>query len=151
MRHPNIVSWLDTVSIGALFLTVVSEYCARKSVEALTRQRGTLTPDDAVPLVLQALDGLHYAQTIALPNGSIGVRHNNINPANILLTGAGTDTTVKLADFGLAAAHAKASLAGITLAFTARPLALNLRDSGPEVDVWALAASQFIRFAECAP
>lgn len=86
-----------------------------RGLHKLIQREGTLGPDRAVPMILQALDGLQYAHTVKLDDGSVGVVHRDIKPPNILLSGKGPDAVVKLADFGLAKAFDRAGLSGLTM------------------------------------
>ncbi|MFD0578563.1 protein kinase domain-containing protein [Dactylosporangium darangshiense] len=95
--------------------------------------RGRLGVDEAVPLILQALDGLEHAH-------GQGVVHRDLTPHNILLA---ADGTVKVADFGLAKAFDQAGLSGLTRTGTAagKPYfmpyqqVVNFRHARPAVDV----------------
>ncbi|MER5218508.1 protein kinase [Streptomyces sp. NPDC002838] len=82
LRHPNIVEFYDSGSYGAGFY-LACEYCESGSLDdLLVAQGGTLTPDEAVPIVLQMLDGLHHAHT-----AERGLVHRDIKPSNVLLAG----------------------------------------------------------------
>ncbi|GAA2638420.1 hypothetical protein GCM10010399_84680 [Dactylosporangium fulvum] len=136
LDHPNIARLHHAGSAAGVFF-FTSEFCAGGSLAARARQR-LLTPDEAVPIMLQALDGLEYAH-------GQGVVHRDLTPHNILLA---ADGTVKLADFGLAKAFDQAGLSGLTRTGTAagKPYfmpyqqVVNFRHARPAVDVWALAA-----------
>ncbi|MGH3940907.1 MAG: serine/threonine-protein kinase [Pseudonocardiaceae bacterium] len=155
LRHANIVEFLGSGVSGSEFY-FTCEYCAGGSVDQLVARRGgTLSLDEAVPIVLQALDGLRYAHQAAIPalrhvDGPVaqarGLVHRDIKPSNILLSGA--RPVAKLADFGLAKAfdqaglsgHTRTGAVGGTIPFMARPQLINYKFAGPEVDVWAVAA-----------
>ncbi|GAA3268506.1 protein kinase [Dactylosporangium vinaceum] len=136
LEHPNIARTRDADSYGGVFF-FTSEYCAGGSLAERYRKR-PVPVDEALPLVLQALDGLEHAH-------AHGVVHRDLTPHNILLT---ADGTVKLADFGLAKAFDLAGLSGLTRTGTAagKPYfmpyqqVVNFRYVRPEVDVWSLAA-----------
>ncbi|HTJ39835.1 MAG TPA: protein kinase [Dactylosporangium sp.] len=136
LDHPNIARLHEAGSHGGVFF-FTSEYCAGGSL-ADRVARGRLGVDEAVPLILQALDGLEYAH-------GQGVVHRDLTPHNILLA---ADGTVKVADFGLAKAFDQAGLSGLTRTGTAagKPYfmpyqqVVNFRHARPAVDVWALAA-----------
>jgi serine/threonine-protein kinase len=70
------------------------EYVDGQSCAEILRDRGTLTPRDAVDILAQACRGLDYAHRN-------GVVHRDVKPGNLLRN---TDGVVKLADFGIAKA-----------------------------------------------
>ncbi len=93
--HPNIVQVFDfgsETSSGRNF--IVMEYVDGQSCAEILRDRGTLTPRDAVDILAQACRGLDYAHRN-------GVVHRDVKPGNLLRN---TDGVVKLADFGIAKA-----------------------------------------------
>jgi serine/threonine protein kinase len=93
--HPNIVQVFDfgsETSSGRNF--IVMEYVDGQSCAEILRDRGTLTPRDAVDILAQACRGLDYAHRN-------GVIHRDVKPGNLLRN---TDGVVKLADFGIAKA-----------------------------------------------
>jgi hypothetical protein len=136
LDHPNIARIRHAGSHGGVFF-FTSEYCAGGSLADRYRKR-PIPVAEALPLILQALDGLEHAH-------GQGVVHRDLTPHNILLT---ADGTVKLADFGLAKAFDQAGLSGLTRTGTAagKPYfmpyqqVVNFRHARPAVDVWALAA-----------
>lgn len=114
---------------------------------------------EALCVVRQVLAGLAHAHRAELPalrqqDGTAtlvrGLVHRDVKPANILLSGSGSDgrPVVKLADFGLAKAFERAGLSGHTrtgamggtIPFMARTQLIGYKYAGPEVDVWASAA-----------
>jgi hypothetical protein len=150
LAHPHVVSFREAGTVGAAWF-FTSEYCAGGSVEDLLNRQGVLPADTAVPIVLQALDGLQYAHTVPRPDGSVGLVHRDIKPANILLARTGGDQVAKLADFGLAKAFDKAGLSGMsmtgdiggTVVFMSRPQVISYKYAKPDVDVWSMAASLY--------
>ncbi len=93
--HPNIVQVFDfgsENSTGRNF--IVMEYVDGQSCAEILRDRGPLTPRDAVDILAQACRGLDYAHRN-------GVVHRDVKPGNLLRN---TDGVVKLADFGIAKA-----------------------------------------------
>ncbi|MFC5924499.1 protein kinase domain-containing protein [Micromonospora vulcania] len=157
LRHPNVVALHSGGSAGTAFF-FTCEYCPGGNVaELVARRGGRLTLDEAVPIALDALDGLAYAHRAELPvtlaDGrtavSHGLVHRDITPPNLLLTtGAGGGTVTKIADFGLAKAFDQAGLSGHTrtgaiggsIAFQARTQLIDYKYARPEVDLWALTA-----------
>ncbi|MFI7680584.1 protein kinase [Actinophytocola sp. NPDC049390] len=150
LRHDNIVRFRDSFADPLCF---TCEYCAGGSVADLVRHRGgRLPPSEAVPLALQALDGLAYAHQAPVPvrlaDGTTttehGLVHRDIKPQNLLLA----ETGLKIADFGLAKAFDKAGLSGHTftgamggsIAFMPRQQIVDYKYATPDVDVWAITA-----------
>lgn len=155
LRHANIVEFLGGGVSGSEFY-FTCEYCPGGSVDQLVARRGgPLSLDEAVPIALQALDGLRHAHQATIPavrrvDGQVaqarGLVHRDIKPPNILLSGS--RPVAKLADFGLAKAfdhaglsgHTRTGAVGGTIPFMARTQLINYKFAGPEVDVWAVAA-----------
>jgi pSer/pThr/pTyr-binding forkhead associated (FHA) protein len=142
LRHPNIAALHDVGFADATFY-FTTEYCAGGSLDQLLERRGGRLPaGEAMPLVLQALDGLEHAH-------GQGVVHRDLTPSNILLAEDGEGRlTAKVSDFGLAKAFDQAGLSGLTLTgatagkpwYLPRQQVINFRNAAPAVDVWALAA-----------
>ena len=72
----------------------------------LKKRGGKLPVQEAVEIILQVLDGLHYAHT------EKGLVHRDIKPANIFLTVYKGKIVAKLGDYGLAKAFNMAGLSG---------------------------------------
>jgi serine/threonine protein kinase len=160
LRHPHIVR-LDDAGYweGTFFLTL--EYCDGGSVDGLMRSRGGPLPvSEAVPIVLQCLDGMDYAHQAELPRVPLadgrfgqgrGLVHRDLKPANLFLCGSGPGRVAKVGDFGLAKAFDLAGLSGQTStgsgggtpAFMPRQQVINFKYARPDVDLWALAASLY--------
>jgi serine/threonine protein kinase len=118
--------------------------------QAVLRQRpphpGLTT---GVEPTLQALEGLHHAHT-GLGPGRVLV-HRDISPDNLFLSGQGSARVVKVGDYGLAKAFDDAGLSGSTRTgeaagkpyFMPQQQVIHYKKVGPEVDVWAMAASLY--------
>jgi serine/threonine protein kinase len=156
LRHPHIVRFHDSVAHDSTFW-LLCEFCAGGSVADLVRRRGGRLPAEvAVPLALQALDGLAYAHqaevTVRLADGGTaagrGLVHRDIKPQNLLLGGTDRQPVLKLADFGLAKAFDQAGLSGRThtgavggsVAFMPRRQLIDYKYARPHVDLWAITA-----------
>jgi eukaryotic-like serine/threonine-protein kinase len=95
LNHPNVVQLRDYGYDRRIFFFTL-EYCNGGSVADLIRQRGgQLSIDEAMPIILQTLDGLEYAHNAEIPyvkraDGSIGkgwgLVHRDLKPGNIFLT-----------------------------------------------------------------
>jgi serine/threonine-protein kinase len=93
LSHPNIVTVHDFgLDNGQLF--IVMEYVPGKDLKMLTEQRGRFTPEQAVPLLIQACAGIGYAHRA-------GLVHCDVKPQNMLVT---PDMRLKVTDFGIARA-----------------------------------------------
>ena len=91
MSHPNIVTVHDFgLDNGLLF--IVMEYIPGTDLKALIKQRGRFTPEEALPLLVQACAGIGYAHRA-------GLVHCDIKPQNMLVT---PDLRLKVTDFGIA-------------------------------------------------
>ncbi len=93
LSHPNIVTVHDFgLDNGQLF--IVMEYIPGMDLKALIKQRGRLSPEEAVPLLIQACAGIGYAHRA-------GLVHCDVKPQNMLVT---PDMRLKVTDFGIARA-----------------------------------------------
>lgn len=145
LEHPNLISFNDYgEEDGVFFFTM--EYCDRGSVANLMKKRkGKLPVKEAVEIILQVLDGLHYAHT------EKGLIHRDIKPDNIFLTVNKGKIVAKLGDYGLAKAFDLAGFSGQTMTGTAmgtpqfmpRQQVLEFKYAKPDVDVWAPAATLY--------
>ncbi|MDP2993754.1 MAG: protein kinase [Anaerolineales bacterium] len=93
LSHPNIVTMHDFgLDNGQLFL--VMEYVPGTDLKTLIKQRGRFSPEEALPLLIQACAGIGYAHRA-------GLVHCDVKPQNMLVT---PDMRLKVADFGIARA-----------------------------------------------
>jgi serine/threonine-protein kinase len=97
LTHPNVVAVYDQGEDGGnVFLTM--EYVEGRTLRDLLRERGRLTPAQALSIfepIVSALAAAHQA----------GLVHRDVKPENVLLA---DDGRIKVADFGLARAVAAA-------------------------------------------
>ncbi len=159
LKHPNVVQLLDSDCSGGTFFFTL-EFCDGGSVDQLMRRKGrVLSVDEAIGIILQALDGLHYAHnapvTTKTEKGEFitkkGVVHRDLKPANIFLSGTGANCLAKIADLGLSKSFRAAGLTGMTATGSAagspwympRQQVVKYKYSKPEVAVWAMAASLY--------
>ena len=138
LRHPNIVSYLETGSSGTTFYFVM-EYCEGGNVLDLMRQHGgKLTVAQARPIILGALSGLAHAH-------DKGVVHRDVKPQNILLSKG----EACLSDFGLSKSFEQAGFSGMSLTggyagtplFMPREQITNFKYVKPVSDVWSMGAT----------
>jgi eukaryotic-like serine/threonine-protein kinase len=131
--HPNIVQVFDSgqdESTGQYF--IVMEYIQGQSCAEILRDDGWLEVDEAISIIDQACEGLHYAHRH-------GVVHRDVKPGNLLRAREGE---VKLADFGIAKATEQSSITQVgsvlgTAAYLA-PEQARGEDAGPRADLYAL-------------
>src|SRR5690606_37456167 len=97
--HPNIVQVYDTgIDDGRRY--IVMEYVEGRSGAQILQRYGTLEPELAAEIGIQACAGLDYAHRR-------GIIHRDVKPGNLMITGKPVDdgeTRVKLTDFGIARA-----------------------------------------------
>ncbi len=136
--HPNIVqifdSGLDQHS-GRHF--IVMEYIEGSSCAEILRDDGWVEVDEAVSIIDQACEGLHYAHRH-------GVVHRDVKPGNLLRAREGE---VKLADFGIAKATEQSSITQVgsvlgTAAYLA-PEQARGEEAGPRADLYALGVVSY--------
>jgi eukaryotic-like serine/threonine-protein kinase len=131
--HPNIVQIFDSgldESAGQHF--IVMEYIEGHSCAEILRDEGWVEVPQAVSIIEQACEGLHYAHRH-------GVVHRDVKPGNLLRSREGQ---VKLADFGIAKATEQSSITQVgsvlgTAAYLA-PEQARGEDAGPPADLYAL-------------
>jgi eukaryotic-like serine/threonine-protein kinase len=93
LSHPNIVTVHDFgLDNGQLF--IVMEYIPGTDLKTLIKQRGRFSPEEALPLLIQACAGIGYAHRA-------GLVHCDVKPQNMLVT---PDMRLKVTDFGIARA-----------------------------------------------
>ncbi|OGV52984.1 MAG: hypothetical protein A2X49_10915 [Lentisphaerae bacterium GWF2_52_8] len=169
LKHPHILGIYEGgYSKGVFFMAL--EYCDSGTLDTLIHQlKGQPLPTaGALRLIMQILDALDYAHNavlpdLKLPDGSLrptrGLVHRDIKPKNIFLQGYGEQRLAKLADFGLAKSFCHAGLGGCTqtgffsgtAAYISRQQFLNYKYVGPEVDVWAAAATLYFMLSAHSP
>ncbi len=91
LDHPGIVKLFDFALAGRVPYMVM-ELVAGRNLDELLRERGPMSPAQAVELFRAAAEGLDHAHVH-------GVVHRDIKPANILMTDGGRTVVT---DFGLA-------------------------------------------------
>jgi serine/threonine protein kinase len=131
--HPNIVQIFDSgLDEGAGRHFIVMEYIEGQSCAEILRDDGWLDVEEAVSIIEQACEGLHYAHRH-------GVVHRDVKPGNLLRAREGE---VKLADFGIAKATEQSSITQVgsvlgTAAYLA-PEQARGEEAGPRADLYAL-------------
>ena len=98
LSSPNVVAVYDQGSDAGL-LYLVMEYVPGRTLRELLRERGRLSPREALDIISGVLGGLAAAH-------QAGIVHRDVKPENVLL---GDGNTIKVADFGLARAASRAS------------------------------------------
>jgi serine/threonine protein kinase len=160
LHHSHIVeSYAAGVSGNTPYL--VMEYCAGGNLDALISRRGGRVPlNEAIRITLELLGALDYAHTaeirgVQLTDGTTatayGLVHRDIKPLNVFLDRTGDGASAKLGDYGLAKAYEMAGRSGLTrpgmvrgtLGFMPRQQLGDALQAGPEVDVWAVAATLY--------
>jgi serine/threonine-protein kinase len=131
--HPNIVQVFDSgQDEGSGQYFIVMEYIEGSSCAEILRDDGWVEVEDAIAIVDQACEGLHYAHRN-------GVVHRDVKPGNLLRAREGE---VKLADFGIAKATEQSSITQVgsvlgTAAYLA-PEQARGEEAGPSADLYAL-------------
>jgi serine/threonine protein kinase len=131
--HPNIVQVFDSgrdERTSQYF--IVMEYIEGSSCAEILRDEGWVEVEEAISVIEQACEGLHYAHRH-------GVIHRDVKPGNLLRTREGL---VKLADFGIAKATEHSSITQVgsvlgTAAYLA-PEQARGEEAGPRADLYAL-------------
>ena len=142
LQHKYIVTFLDS-GVEKSIIYFLVEYCQGGSIyDLMLRQRRCLTLKEAMPMMLQALEGLAFAH-------QRGFVHRDLKPQNILLSGMEGLQVAKIADLGLAKSFITAGLSGMTVTggvsgsfpFMPREQLTNFKYVKPVSDVWAMGAT----------
>lgn len=160
LRHKHVVELREAGCSNATFFFTL-EFCDGGSVDRLMVQRGGRLPvDEALPIVLEALDGLEYAHHAEIPHVRLadgrtvkgkGLVHRDLSPHNLFLSLSNGARSTKVGDYGLAKAFDTAGLSGQTRSgssagkphFMPRQQVVNYKYATPDVDVWAMAATLY--------
>ena len=136
LSHQNVVAVFDQGADGP-FLYLAMEYVPGRTLKELLRERGRFSPAEALDIMTGVLDGLAAAH-------ASGIVHRDVKPENVLLT---ADGRVKVADFGLARAHAAAAhtRAGLLIGTVAYlpPEQVTGDSAGPRGDVYSAGVVLF--------
>ncbi len=96
LSHPNLVQIYDFFEENGL-LFLVMQYVPGETLSAKLKRRFILKPDEVIPLMIQALDGLSAAH-------AKGIIHRDISPDNLMLSMVDGKEHVTIIDFGIAKA-----------------------------------------------
>jgi eukaryotic-like serine/threonine-protein kinase len=91
LNHPNIATLYTFLRDGEDYFMVM-EFVRGETLDDAIRRFGAMTPDRAIPLFCQALEGIDHAHRM-------GIVHRDLKPANVMLTESGS---IKVMDFGIA-------------------------------------------------
>ncbi len=140
VHHPNVVPITDIgVHEGSYF--VVMEYIEGCSLyELLRKNKITLQPRLIVPLIIDALHGLHGAHELVNADGeSFELVHRDFSPHNLLI---GVDGNCCVTDFGIAKASARLTntrpdVQKGKISYMAPEQLMDVEDLDRRADIWA--------------
>ncbi|MDR1084599.1 MAG: protein kinase [Deltaproteobacteria bacterium] len=159
LKHQNVTKLYDFGYYGGAYFYLM-EYCpGGNSEERRQASGGQMDPKEALNIILPILDGLHYLHNVKLAAAKVedhvspesrGLVHRDLKPANIFLGGA-DGTVPKIADIGVGKLYNNSLTYGFTRtgsvagspATMPRQQVINFKRAGPEVDIWAAAASLY--------
>jgi serine/threonine-protein kinase len=95
LSHPNVVAVFDRGEWDGTYY-IAMEYLPGRSLKAVVREHGALSPSDATDIVVQILLAVRFAHRR-------GIIHRDIKPHNVILDEEGR---AKVTDFGIARAGA---------------------------------------------
>lgn len=136
LSHPHVVSVYD-LAVEDDLTWLVMEYVEGTNLAELVKANGSLSIDQAAPILAQTADALAAAH-------AVGVVHRDVKPSNILVTPEGQ---VKLSDFGIARGVGDAALTQTGLvtgspAYLAPEIASG-RTATARSDIWSLGATAY--------
>jgi WD40 repeat protein len=94
LTHPHIVHAYDAGPIGAMHCLVM-EYVEGTDLARLVKEKGPVPFAEASTYIHQAALGLQHAH-------EHGLVHRDIKPPNLIVSGSGRDSCIKVLDLGLA-------------------------------------------------
>jgi serine/threonine protein kinase len=108
LHHPNVVPIVDMGNQDGIHY-VVMEYVEGCTLSMLLKKnRDRRPPRLLIPIILDALSGLHAAHTLTDDDGvSMRLVHRDVSPQNILV---GVDGVARLTDFGIAKAESRINI-----------------------------------------
>lgn len=110
LNHPNIVQTYEVVEEEGDTFFLIMEYLEGQAFSAVrTRlaKLGELTRDHQIRVIVDMLEGLHYAHELSDYEGHpMDMVHRDVSPHNVFVTYTGE---VKLVDFGIAKASDSSS------------------------------------------
>jgi eukaryotic-like serine/threonine-protein kinase len=95
LSHPNVVAVFDRGEWDGTYY-IAMEYLPGRSLKAVVREHGPLSPSDATDIIVQILLAVRFAHRR-------GIIHRDIKPHNVILDEEGR---AKVTDFGIARAGA---------------------------------------------
>jgi serine/threonine-protein kinase len=95
LSHPNVVAVFDRGEWDGTYY-IAMEYLPGRSLKAVVREHGPLSPSDTIDIAVQILLALRFAHRR-------GIIHRDIKPHNVILDEEGR---AKVTDFGIARAGA---------------------------------------------
>ncbi|MDR1486695.1 MAG: serine/threonine protein kinase, partial [Deltaproteobacteria bacterium] len=159
LKHPNVTKLYGFGYYGGAYFYLM-EYCQGGNSEDKRIERGgLLSPEEALRIIIPVLDGLHYIHNVKLASTrgdndisavSRGLVHRDLKPANIFLGGP-DGLAPKIADIGVGKLYKNSDTYGNTRtgsvagspATMPRQQVIDFKRAGPEVDIWAAAASLY--------
>jgi serine/threonine protein kinase len=157
LKHPNVTKLYDFGYYGGAYFYLMEYCCGGNSEEKRLERGGLMEPEAALRIMIPVLDGLHYIHNVKLAAVRVdkelapesrGLVHRDLKPANIFLGGP-EGKVPKIADIGVGKLYKSAdtysntrtgSVAG-SPATMPRQQVIDFKRAGPEVDIWAAAAS----------
>jgi serine/threonine protein kinase len=159
LKHRNVTKLYDFGFYGGAYFYLM-EFCSGGNIEERRLSSGgTLSPAEALSVILPVLDGLHYLHNVKLAAAKVedhlspesrGLVHRDLKPANIFL-GGDNGLEPKIADIGvgklynnsLTYGHTRTGSVAGSPATMPRQQVIDFKHAGPEVDIWAAAASLY--------
>ena len=150
LKHRNIVEFIDRgTHNGVVYL--VTEFVDGSDASKLAEdQGGRLRYEDALSIIVQALDALSFAH-------AQGYIHRDFKDQNILVAGQSPNLLAKLTDFGLAKSFTHSGMSGVTmagemagtLAYMPPEQLRNFRDVKPQSDIYAVGMTTYSLLTGC--
>jgi len=135
LNHPNIVRYLGIFTdLTTKTKFIITEFMSKGSLRELLSQYGAnFAVSDLLDMLYQVTSGMIYIE-------SCNIVHRDLALRNVLITGSGADTQVKIADFGLSRKLEKNYLQTEDVSLPVRwtaPEALKYGKFSIKSDVWS--------------
>mmetsp|Transcript_13575 Transcript_13575/g.20464 ORF Transcript_13575/g.20464 Transcript_13575/m.20464 type:complete len:345 (+) Transcript_13575:68-1102(+) len=147
LKHPGIMGFYEVIETKTK-VVLVCELLQGGELFDRVVAKGSYTEAEAATVVKQLLEAVDYSHKMKIV-------HRDLKPENIILAAKGSDTQVKISDFGLAKlldeSYVTSTLCGTPMYVAPEILKGKTNPYGPKVDIWAVGVIAYILLAGYPP